>query len=114
MQYARWHRALVSTLMALPLAGLTAGRAWAEDLIFTLVNNASTSLVELYVAPSTSGDWEEDILSEVLLPGYETDVIIADGLATCSYDILAVFNDGTESDARGVDLCEMDTYILED
>lgn len=79
-----------------------------QNLTFTLINATSYTLREFYASPSSSGDWEEDILgSEVLLPGYTGNITIGDGRSTCIYDLLSVFSDGTTVMRWKVNLCAL-------
>ena len=87
--------------------------AQAQDLWFELWNDTSVTLTELYVSPSNSEYWEEDLLGAgVVFPGEGGDVMIADGLSTCSYDILGVFEDGDQLEDYGVDLCTLQSYTF--
>ena len=88
--------------------------AWAEDLAFTLVNNASQPLSNLYVSLPEAGDWGDDILGvDVLAPGEMATVTIADGAEVCSYDQQFVMEN--EASIEGTaDLCANDTFTLTD
>ena len=97
------------------LASLVASTAYAEDLEFLLVNESSADLVEFNVSPSASDQWESNLLTGgYLAPGYEVDVLIADGLVTCVYDIRGGFSDGSAAEDFGVDLCELGEYVFSD
>jgi hypothetical protein len=89
--------------------------AFAEDLVFTLVNKSSSDLSEFYASPPGVDDWEEDILGvDVLESGRRVRITIADGRRRCRYDLRFVFDDGDEIDERKVDLCKLGTYTLSD
>lgn len=99
--------ALALTLMLSP--------ALAEDLEFMLSNESSADLVEFHVSPASSDDWEENLLEGgYLAPGYETGVVIADGLSTCIYDLRGGFEDGTSVEDFGLDLCDLGGYTFTD
>lgn len=90
---------------------LMATSAVAEDLEFLIVNETSVDLVEFNVSPASSQSWEENLLSGgYLASGYEVDVLIADGLSTCVYDIRGSFSDGETVEDFGLDLCELGEY----
>jgi hypothetical protein len=62
--------------------------ALAEDLVFTLVNDSSHTIVEMYVSPVGEELWGENILTvDAVEPGMSGDVTIADGLDVCDYDL---------------------------
>lgn len=96
------------------LFAMIAAPAWAEDLAFTLVNNASQPLSNLYVSLPEAGDWGDDILGvDVLAPGEMATVTIADGAEVCSYDLQFVMEN--EASIEGTaDLCANDTFTLTD
>jgi hypothetical protein len=93
---------------------LTAAPALAEDLVFTLVNNSSLNLVELYVSPQSADEWGENILTvAALAAGDEGNVTIADGLDTCDYDLRFVMDSGATAEGSQ-DLCKLETFTLND
>lgn len=91
-----------------------AAPAFAEDLVFTLINDSSQPLNNLYVSLPEEAQWGEDILGvDVLGVGETASVTIADGEAVCSYDLQFVMED--ESTISGTaDLCTTDTFTLTD
>jgi hypothetical protein len=92
---------------------LAASAASAEDLEFMLVNETSADLVEFNVSPASSGSWEGNLLQGgYLAPDYEIDVLIADGLVTCVYDIRGVFDDGSAVEDFDLDLCDLGEYAF--
>ncbi len=89
--------------------------AQAQDLVFELWNDSSETLTEFYVSPSDSNSWGADLLgADVVYPGEGGDVVITDGLTTCSYDILGVFADGLELEDYGINLCDLGEYTFAD
>lgn len=95
------------------VASLLASSVSAEDLQFLLVNETSSDLVEFNVSSASSDEWEENLLSGgYLAPDYEIDVLIADGLVTCVYDIRGVFDDGSSVEDYDLDLCELGEYAF--
>jgi hypothetical protein len=105
---------LLSGAAALALS-VSASAALAENLSFLLSNDSSADLVEFNVSTASSDSWEDNLLSGgYLAPGYEIDVLIADGAATCVYDIRGVFSDGSEAEDFDLDLCEMGGYVFTD
>ncbi len=100
-----------AALTAALLVSSTAAKA--EDLNFLLVNETSSDLVEFNVSTSSSDEWEEDLLVDgYLASGYEVEVLIADGLSTCVYDIRGVFDDGGTYEDFGLDLCDLGEYTF--
>ena len=95
------------------LATLVATPALAEDLVFTLVNDSSHTIVEMYVSPVGEDQWGENILLGAVDPGVSGNVTIADGLEVCDYDLRYVSAEGGEAEDTQ-NLCELGTYTLTD
>ena len=98
-------------LTALTIAAATP--ALAEDLVFTLINDSSLNLVEMYVSPHSADTWGENILYGQLDAGAQGDITIADGEATCAYDMRFVMDNGATVDGNQ-DLCQLATFTLND
>ena len=103
-------RPLGSALLSIPMVLAASAIAVAQDLSFWLSNETDTTLLELYIVPTNVGDWEENILDGYFFPGDRGEIVIADGLSTCVYDILGVFDDGEELEDYEIDLCELKAY----
>jgi hypothetical protein len=93
---------------------LAGAPAFAEDLVFTLVNNSSVNLVELYVSPHSADDWGDNILTvDALAAGDQGNVTITDGETTCDYDLRFVTDTGASVEGTQ-DLCKLETFTLND
>ncbi len=100
--------------IAFILATLAATPAAAEGLEFTLVNNSSLKLVEMYVSPHEKDSWGENILAvPAVEPGTQGQISIADGETVCDYDMRFVMDNGNSVDATQ-DLCKLGTFTLND
>ncbi|PWR23848.1 hypothetical protein [Zavarzinia compransoris] len=89
------------------------GTALAEDLAFTLKNATGVAVTEFYLSPSNVNNWEENLLgNDTLSAGDSIQVTVADGRATCVYDIKTVFKDGSNVDDRAINLCELGSYTV--
>jgi hypothetical protein len=94
---------LIIAAMAVP--------ALADPRDFTLANNTSFVVANLYVAPSDSDDWGTDILGrDILNPSETASVTFSrfDGV-TCMYDVKIIGQEGQLGVLSKVDLC---TYNL--
>jgi hypothetical protein len=102
----RYALAAIATLIATPIL--------ADDLVFTLVNDSSHSITEMYVSPVGEDQWGENILTvDAVEPGVSGDVTIADGLEVCDYDLRIVTAEGAEAE-QTQNLCEIATFTVED
>jgi len=94
--------------------GLLAAPAFAEDLVFTLINDSSQPLSNLYVSLPESAEWGDDILGvDVLAVGETGTVTIAGGSALCSYDLQFVMENAATMEGTA-NLCETNTFTLTD
>ncbi|MES2913796.1 MAG: hypothetical protein V4753_01650 [Pseudomonadota bacterium] len=96
------------------LATFVATPALAQDLIFTLVNDSSLAITEMYVSPVGEDQWGENILTvDAVEPGVSGEVTIADGLDVCDYDLRFVTSEGAEAE-QTQNLCEIATFTVTD
>ncbi|WP_419911744.1 hypothetical protein [Hoeflea sp.] len=103
---------IFSGLLAVTLALATGANA--EDLTFKLVNESPSAMTAFHVSSENTNAWERNLLAGGILDvDYEVDVVIADGLSTCIYDIRAEFQDGEVLEDFGLDLCDMGSYVFE-
>jgi hypothetical protein len=107
----RWPALLIVGLLALLFA--TATSALADERDFTLHNDSSVDIYYVYLSPSTSNFWGDDVLGEDVLPsGDQFDINFDDPRTTCVWDIKAVGHDGSEGYIYKVDLCSVaDVYF---
>lgn len=100
--------------LAAALATFAATPVLAQDLVFTLVNESSYSITEMYVSAVDQDEWGENILNVASVdPGVSGDVTIADGLAVCEYDLRFVTAEGAEVE-KTQDLCAISTFTVND
>jgi hypothetical protein len=106
----RWPMLIVCVLA---LLSATATGAFADERDFTLHNNSSIDIYYVYVSPSSSNFWGDDVLGEDVLPsGNQVDITFDDPRTTCVWDVKAVANDGSEGYVYKVDLCSVtDVYF---
>jgi hypothetical protein len=101
-------------LPAALLALVVATPAMAEDLVFTLINDSSVGIVEMYVSPVGEQLWGENILMVDVVPsGTQGDITIADGLDVCDYDLRFVADNGVTAE-KTQNLCDMATFTVTD
>ena len=102
------------TALVAAVAVLSATPALCQDLVFTLVNESSQTIVEMYVSPVDEEEWGENILMvEGVEPGVSGEVTIADGLDVCDYDLRFVTDEGGEV-TQEQNLCDLATFTVSD
>ena len=102
-----------SRALLVAIALTAASPAVAEDLVFTLINNSSINITEVYVSKHSAETWEENILDGTVDAGTQADITIADGETTCDYDMRFVGDNGATHEVNQ-DLCELGSYTLTD
>ena len=99
---------------AAALVTVVASPVLADDLVFTLVNDSSLSITEMYVSPVDQDQWGENILNVAAVdPGVSGDVTIEGGAEVCDYDLRFVTGEGAEAE-KTQNLCEIATFTVND
>ena len=84
-----------------------ASAALAAPQDFTITNHTGHVIVTLNVSPTASNQWGPDILGrDVLANGEQAEVSFDRAEDHCIWDIRVTYDDGTENDERGINLCE--------
>ena len=105
---------LIGGLAALAFIAVP-GLAMAGDVKFSLINNSARAIKNFYTSPTTTTDWQEDVLGEdTIAPGATDAITIADGSTQCVYDMRFVMDDGAEAIEKGIDVCKLSSYTLSD
>ena len=105
-------------LFAIGFAALTAvfGAAQAQEAKqdFSLVNRTGYEIKEVYVSPSKSSDWEEDILGEgVLEDKGAREVHFHRSAKSCHWDLKVVYTvDSSSAVWEDIDLCTVEKITI--
>lgn len=88
----------VNSLMVLVAAGLLMGcasglKAEELNLDFTLVNSTGYSIKEVYVAPTSSDEWGDNIMKSVLKDGQQLKVSFHPKATATKWDLRIVWED---------------------
>lgn len=96
--------AAAATVIAL---SLLAAPSMAGRQDFYIRNNGGNYVHYIYVSPSTTNDWEEDVLGDDVLEPYSEMLIemINYNSNECMFDIKIVDENGYEREYYKVDLC---------
>ena len=81
---------------------------------FKLVNRTGYVLSKVYVSPSKSDDWEEDILGEdTLANGESQEIKFHRSEKTCKWDLKVVYEiDNSHAVWKDIDLCEVEKITI--
>jgi hypothetical protein len=99
---------LLTALAGAATLGLAAGPAAAQMFeSITIRNSTGYTISEIYISPSRTNDWEEDVLGRrELSDGDDYSVDFRAAQNTCDWDLKVVYQDGEEAIWPGIDLCE--------
>ena len=101
------------TLVAV-LVAFAAAPSFAEDLQFTLINNSSHDITEMYLSPHEKDSWGENILTvDAIAAGTQGTISITDGEQVCDYDMRFVISDGAKVE-DSQDMCKLGSFTLHD
>jgi hypothetical protein len=105
---------LPSTMVAAAASAQPApARPPAGELQVALTNSGGTVVSAVYVAPSGSPDFSDDLLGkQVASVGKTVHVKIKDPSNACVFDVQFLLADGATITRKGVNLCQSDTYTL--
>ena len=89
--------------------------AFADNakLDFTLVNQTGKDIHYVYVAPSDSDDWGDDVMGEdVLMNKDSVDITFSPKAKSKLWDLQVEYSDGKTSVWESLDLSQIDTLTL--
>lgn len=97
---------LATAVAAAALTSSVAFAAGKQD--FTLTNKTGYVINEVYVSPSQSDDWQNDVLGQDTLDNGQT-VHIKFSRATqaCEWDLKVTYTDGESAEWNNFNLCEV-------
>ena len=100
-----------ASLIALAMSCIAVGPSFAEEAKqdFSLVNKTGYDISHVYVSPSKSDDWEEDVLGkDVLNDGDEWMIRFQRSQKTCKWDLKVVYaDDDSAAYWKNIDLCKV-------
>jgi len=104
---------LLALCLVLALA-LIGGQAMAGDQDFTLINKTGYTIQAVYVSPTSSNAWEEDVLGQdVLANGQRVNIKFSRNTSACKWDLKVDWDDGSEpSTWSGFDLCSVSKITI--
>src|SRR6266851_7354620 len=108
-----WGSAVMAGSVLCASQSATGPPALALDRHIELTNNTRMAIVEVYAAHTGTGDWQDDLLGDViLLPANSVLVDIDDEAGHCRFDLKTVFDDGTTVIRRDINLCAVEGFAV--
>ncbi len=106
------HKALTRSALIVAYLTASAFQAAAENRWVTIYNDTGYDIIRFYSSHRDARTWEEDILGRNILPsGNRAQINFDDGSGYCIFDFKAVFEDGDVLVRRGVNVCELGSYV---
>jgi hypothetical protein len=105
---------LLGSLAAVGLALASPAVAQEAKQDFQLVNRTGYELKEVYVAPTKSDSWEEDILGQgTLEQGKAVNIHFNPKVKTCKWDLKVIYTvDSSKAVWSDIDLCSVDKITI--
>jgi hypothetical protein len=81
---------------------------------FKLINKTGYELKALYVSPSKSDDWQDDVLGQAVLgDGQFANVHFSPKVSVCKFDLKVVYSDDDSSAVwSNIDLCTVEKITI--
>jgi hypothetical protein len=80
---------------------------------FRLVNRTGYEIREVYVSPTTTDSWEEDVMGKDFFKnGTSVTIRFHPSTSTCHYDLKVVYSDGDEAFWNDFNLCAITEITL--
>jgi len=93
------------------LAAASANARYTLD--FTLVNETGYTIVEVFVSPARSNNWEEDVLGrDVLENGERLEIAFPKEAKGCKWDLMVTYDDDEQASWEDFDLCSLSKIEL--
>ncbi len=107
-------KTVLFALAALAVAFVGPAHAQEAKQDFTLVNKTGYELKSLFVSPSKSDDWQNDVLGQDTLgDGEQVHVTFHREAKTCHWDLKVVYSVDSSSAVWGdINLCDVDKITI--
>lgn len=106
-----WLMAAFSALVVYMLATTVAVAQGKQN--FTLINHTGYTISEVYVSPSKSDSWDEDVMEEDVLPNNaKVDIAFSRKEKACLWDLKVVYDDGESAEWENFNLCEVSSIAI--
>jgi len=104
--------ASIAAVASVMLFAPTLASAGPQD--FELANNTGYELKNLYISPTASNDWADDVLGQdTLATGASVKIHFPDGRGeTCDWDLKVTYNDDSSHEWTNVNLCSISTVTI--
>jgi hypothetical protein len=107
-------RALASLAAVAGVMVFGATHALAAPQDFELVNSTGYEIKNVYISPTTSDDWGDDVLGEdTLASGDSQEIKFPEGRSdACHWDLKVTYEDDTSHEWKDVNLCTISKLTI--
>jgi hypothetical protein len=112
-------RSYVNALAAIAMSLAVAGVVYAQssdgrDRRVVIFNERSSDMLRLYGSRTTTGEWEENIITQPLKSGSKRVINFDDGTGSCMFDLRAVFRDNLTVHQWSFNVCREEYWRVVD
>lgn len=101
------------SLTAIAISAVSGMSFAAGQQDFVLVNKTGYTIDQVYVAPSASKNWLNDVLGqEVLGDGEHAKIVFSAENEICKYDLKVIYDDKEEVEWGDIDLCKEEKVTI--
>jgi hypothetical protein len=107
-------KTIAAVVAAASFAVLVPTIASAAPQDFTLDNETGYAIKNLYISPTTTNDWQEDVLGQDTLDnGGSVNIHFPGGRGeTCEWDLKIAYNDDSSHEWTAVNLCSISKVTI--
>jgi len=107
-------KSFVLGALAIAVAFVQPAAAQEAKQDFTLVNKTGYELNKVFVSPSKSDDWEEDVLGQDTLANSDSvDIQFHRATKACKWDLKVIYTvDSSSAVWSNIDLCSVDKITI--
>jgi hypothetical protein len=99
--------------LALAVAGAALAPAMAGDQDFNLKNRTGATIKRVFISPSRSSHWGDDVLGrDTLGAGENVRIHFSHDARACHYDLRVKFEDGASAEWSDFNLCKITKITL--
>ncbi|MBM3750125.1 MAG: argininosuccinate lyase [Acidimicrobiia bacterium] len=105
---------IASCLAVIALASITLqATQQRRNLDFTLVNRTGLTIMEVYLSPTSSDEWGEDVMGKDVLANREkVDIVFSSAETECNWDLKVVDEDDDSIEWTKLNLCTASEITL--
>ena len=101
------------------LASGVSGGAYAQskdghDRRVVIINDRATDMLRLYGSRTTTGEWEENIITTPIRSGTKRVINFDDGSGSCLFDFRAIFRDNQTIHVFSINVCREEYWRVVD